>query len=93
VSGFLNVNGMNGSGVFSSQCGGITLSISGTKGSYTLESDVGNITLSIPRGVPCALDAKSMMSSIKRSAGDAPGLVINARAGVGAITITEHDII
>jgi DUF4097 and DUF4098 domain-containing protein YvlB len=91
ASGNMDINGMNGTGVFTNQCGNIALFINGTRGSYTLNSQVGNITMSVPRGVPCALDAKSMMSSIQRSSGDAPGLVINARAGVGAITITEHE--
>ncbi|MDR2376093.1 MAG: DUF4097 domain-containing protein [Treponema sp.] len=87
MSGLLRINDMNGSGVFSSQCGGIVLSISGTKGNYKLNSNVGNITLSIPQDASYTLNAKSMMSSIKRSSGNAPELVINAKTMVGTIIL------
>jgi DUF4097 and DUF4098 domain-containing protein YvlB len=90
-SGLINVHTTNASGIFTTQSGIITLSIGGTKGTYKLTSNVGNIALSIPRGVPCDLDAKSMMGSIKRSSGEAPELIINARAGVGTVSVTEHE--
>jgi DUF4097 and DUF4098 domain-containing protein YvlB len=89
-SGQINVHDMNGSGVFTAHSGNITLLISGNKGKFEVNSDVGNIKLSIPRGASCALDVKSMTGSIQRSSGEAPELVINARAGSGKINITEH---
>ncbi|MDR3122785.1 MAG: DUF4097 domain-containing protein [Treponema sp.] len=91
ASGLITVHNMEGSGVFNAHVGNITLSICGTGGTYEVHSNVGNITLKLPKGAPYALEAKSMMSYIKRSSGDTPGLIINAKTSIGKIDITENE--